>query len=195
MYRWLTIAALGAALVFSLLANNMLIKQNESLRIENATLISEVYPKEFAKQAKEPALRDWVYQKSTKISKTQAEETVVEVAKYKNPLLLLSLMQAESEFSPTAISSAGAIGLGQVMWKHWGDALVKAGICKEKRDLFDYRINIQATSFILQDLLTRSGGNVEKALDRYLGTGNKAYKNKIVWNFMNLSILNGGVTT
>jgi len=135
---------------------------------------------------------DWVYSKSTRISKRMAQEIVNETYKEAvQPLLVLALFQAESEFFPGAVSSANAIGLGQIIWKHWEKPLVAKGICKERRDLFDIQTNIQATVFILNALMKEHKGDIHKVLNAYLGASNKTYKDKIVYNFVELSLQKG----
>jgi hypothetical protein len=134
---------------------------------------------------------EWVYKNSTKISKKTAIRITEEAFKCNHPTLLLSVFQAESEFSPTALSYAGAIGLGQIMWKSWGEDLKKAGIAKEARDLYDVEINIKATAFVLDMLLKNSGGDIQKTLAAYLGAHQKPYQDKIAYNFLNLSLMRG----
>lgn len=137
---------------------------------------------------KEKASAEWVYKNSTKISSKTSSIIVTEAFKYKNPILLLAVFQAESEFNPTALSHAGAIGLGQIMWKSWGDELKKAGIAREARDLYDIATNVQATSFVLDTLLKTNGGDIQKTLTSYLGAHQKPYQDKIAYNFLNLSL-------
>jgi soluble lytic murein transglycosylase-like protein len=112
----------------------------------------------------------------------------IEAFKYKNPTLLLAVFQVESEFSPTALSNVGAIGLGQIMWRSWGEELKKAGIAREPRDLYEVTVNIRATSFVIETLLKNSGGDIQKTLTAYLGAHQKPYQDKIAYNFLNLNL-------
>lgn len=137
---------------------------------------------------REAVLTKWVFEHSTKISHKTARNIVKEALKTNKPLLILAIFSAESEFNPGAVSNAGALGLGQIMWKYWGEDLKKAEIAKESRDLFDYDTNIQATSFILEKLL-KGNNDIAIALTKYLGASNNYYKNKITETLTNLYIL------
>ena len=136
-------------------------------------------------------LSQWVYERSSKISRPATRQIVDEVMRYDHPVLLLALLQAESAFSPTAYSSSGAIGLGQITWKIWGKPLVEAGILKEARDLYDVSMNIKATDHIFSLLMKSSKGNTIAALESYVGGKHKAYVEKVAHNFLQLSMIKG----
>lgn len=140
---------------------------------------------------KEEVLVQWVYEHSNRISKAACKEIVVAALETKRPLLLLALMEVESNFIPTAISNKGAMGLTQVMPAHWEKELITAGVIKEKRDLFDVRSSITAGDFILDINLKKSKGDVSKALEMYLGGQDGAYLKKILANLANLYVLTG----
>jgi hypothetical protein len=137
----------------------------------------------------ETSLTKWVYDHSNKISMKTATYIVKEALKTNKPLLLLALPHVESEFTPTAVSNVGAKGLTQVMWRTWGPDLIKMGIAKEERDLFDIDVSIQAGNYVLDQCLKQSGGDVAKTLERYLGGRDGYYKNRITENLANLYIL------
>jgi soluble lytic murein transglycosylase-like protein len=134
----------------------------------------------------------WVARHSERISEVAAKHVADEVFKYPNPILILSLIEAESEFTPTAISNAGAIGLGQIMYYIHKKDLADLGIAKRK-DLFDIEKNIKATSFILQMMLIRNNSDVTKALHSYLGGKDGKYVSRIFSNYVQLSMeIEGG---
>ena len=134
-------------------------------------------------------LTGWVYKNSTRISVSMSKDIVGYSMNTKHPLLMLALVSAESEFTPTAVSVAGAKGLTQVMWKIWGPDLIKAGIAKEERDLFDPSISIRAGEYVLVKCLTASGGDVTKALERYLGGKDGFYTKKILSRLADMYVL------
>lgn len=134
-------------------------------------------------------LQKWVLSQSSRCSPKQVKLIIQECIRTDLPLLILALISAESEFNPTAVSSKGAIGLGQIMFEHHMKALIGANIIKEKRDLFDVEANIQATHFILKMFLRQSNGDVTKALERYLGGHDGAYQRKILNNLANLYVV------
>jgi len=73
--------------------------------------------------------------------------------------LIKSVMQTESAFNPVAVSSAGAMGLMQLM----PDLAVELGVA----DPFDPRENIMAGARHLRRLLDAHDGNVTLAIASY----------------------------
>jgi soluble lytic murein transglycosylase-like protein len=134
-------------------------------------------------------LADWVYQNSSKIARSATRPIVDEAMKYDHPILLLALIQAESEFSPTAKSYAEAVGLGQIRWSVWGKALINAGICREARDLYDIATNIRAANYILMTEIKATKGNFVQALERYVGGKHKRYVDQIAYNYVHLGMI------
>jgi len=132
-------------------------------------------------------ISNWIIKHSTRISDTTAKYIAEEVFKYPHPVLILSLIEVESKFTPTAISKAGALGLGQVMYNIHEKDLIALGIHK-RRDLFDIDKNIKATSFILQMMLRKGEGDIVKALHFYLGGKDGKYVNRIFSNYVHLSL-------
>ena len=138
------------------------------------------------KQAR-PQLVEWVY-KHSRISRIMAEEIVDNVDGLSCPLFLLALMKTESNFNPTAISSKGAMGLGQIMPVH-KKALKEAGIIEEMRDIFNIPTAIEATEFIWELKMAAAKGDINKALALYLGVKSEKYVNKILKDYFQLNYL------
>lgn len=76
-----------------------------------------------------------------------------------DPLLVKSVMHAESAFDPNAVSDKGASGLMQLM----PATARRYGVMK----IFDPRENVLGGARYLKDLLDRFGGNLELALAGY----------------------------
>jgi len=134
-----------------------------------------------------PQLVKWVY-KNSRISQKMAAQIIDGVAETSYPFFLLALIKTESNFNPTAISSKGAMGLGQIMPIH-EETLKGAGILKEMRDVFDISIAIKATEFIWDCKMSEAKGNVDKALALYLGVKNESYSSRILKDYFYLNYL------
>jgi soluble lytic murein transglycosylase-like protein len=93
--------------------------------------------------------------------------------------LVTAIIQVESSGNPKAISNKGAYGLMQIKWSVWKDELKKAGIAKEKHDLFNPRINIEAGKYILAHYMDKHDNNLKAALNSYSG-GAKRYYEKVM---------------
>ena len=93
--------------------------------------------------------------------------------------LVTAIIQVESSGNPKAISNKGAYGLMQIRWSVWKDELKKAGIAKEKKDLFNPRINIEAGKYILAHYMDKHDNNLKAALNSYSG-GARNYYNKVM---------------
>lgn len=85
------------------------------------------------------------------------------------PELVLSVIQVESNFNPFAISSAGALGIMQIM-PFWLKEIGKPG-----DNLFHMHTNLRYGCTILKFYLDKERGNRVRALMRYNGTRERRY--------------------
>ncbi len=85
-----------------------------------------------------------------------------------DPYLVAGLIRQESRFESEAVSSAGALGLMQLMP---GTARTLAGRRVSRHQSFDPETNIRLGTKFLAQLLERFGGNVEKAVAGYNAGG------------------------
>lgn len=91
------------------------------------------------------------------------------------PEMVLAVIQIESNFDYAAISSAGALGLMQVM-PFW-----KSELGREDDNLLDMQTNLRYGTAILAHYLQRENGNWVRALNRYNGRlNNNPYANKVL---------------
>jgi soluble lytic murein transglycosylase-like protein len=96
-----------------------------------------------------------------------------------SPELVLAVIDVESKFDRYAISSAGALGLMQIM-PFWLDE-----IGKPEDNLFNMRTNLRFGCTILKHYLTREKGNVVNALARYNGSYGKPQYPTLVLTALN----------
>lgn len=134
----------------------------------------------------EPILVEWVYKNSSRISRTTAKEIVTEALKTPKPLITLAIMSVESEFVPTAVSNKGALGLMQINPVAWEKDLFAKNVIKERRDLFNIDTNIKVGGYIFHVCMTQAKGDVEKALEAYLGGKDGGYVKRILLNLATL---------
>jgi len=87
-----------------------------------------------------------------------------------DPYLVAGLVRQESRFEAEAVSSAGALGLMQLMP---GTARMLEGRRVSRRQAFDPETNIRLGTKYLAQLLARFGGNVEKAVAGYNAGGGR----------------------
>jgi len=92
-----------------------------------------------------------------------------------DPDLVLALIEIESRFKTQVISSAGAVGLMQVM-PFW-----KGVIGHESDSLFELRTNLRYGCLILRHYLDIERGQLERALARYNGSlEDNRYSSKVI---------------
>lgn len=91
-----------------------------------------------------------------------------------DPLLIFSIIKAESKFDPNAISNRGAKGLMQIMNQtgEWGaEELNMQGFTTDQ--LFDPAVNIEIGSWYVGKLIRQYDGDIPTLLAAYnAGTGN-----------------------
>lgn len=91
------------------------------------------------------------------------------------PQLVLAVIDVESAFDPFAVSSAGAVGMMQVM-PFWPREL---GLTTS--DLLDVEMNIRMGSSILAYYLEKERGDYRRALARYNGSlGRRTYPDLVL---------------
>ena len=100
------------------------------------------------------------------LSRSEVKRIVVEEAENSTvpPALALAVAKVESDFNPSALSTAGARGVMQIMPKTAKDEF---GV--EKDELWKARLNIQLGIDYLAKLRRQYGGNWELALSHYNG--------------------------
>jgi len=109
-------------------------------------------------------------------------------AKYGVPAVLTTAVaETESSFNPDAVSSKGASGVMQVMWRIHNGLLRSNGIeaAPGKNPLADPEQAIAAGCLLLSRYL-RAYGSVQKAMDRYSGGNSSSYRNKVNVNMARL---------
>jgi len=94
-------------------------------------------------------------------------ETVEQALQYPNGMFLLALITVESHFDPFAVSSAGAVGCGQVKPSNWHRYLSDKGIVASKRDYRDPRKCVDIAAAVLEYFLDRTDGRIVEALAQY----------------------------
>lgn len=128
-------------------------------------------------------LRAFIQESNGKVYDRLAQE-MVEAAmasgkRYRiSPVLVLGVMQAESEFNLNAVSSKGARGLMQIHPEAWEVQLRAKGIIQKSSDYHDPIRSIEAGCFVLRAYLDETK-DFEKALIKYLGADYAPYREKI----------------
>lgn len=122
-------------------------------------------------------LSDWVYNQNKKLSHDKRLKIVDSVQYYANeyqldPLLLLAMMKAESNYKPHAKSGYGAVGLMQVV-PRWHPEKIKG------RDPFRIDVNIEVGTRIIHDCLEKGKDKIHYALRCYSGGAGGHYHKKI----------------
>lgn len=98
------------------------------------------------------------------------------------PEFVVYLMDRESRFSPLAKSSAGAMGLMQIMPSAHKDKLEKMGITVQQ--IYHIDNNVKLGCWILREYMNTTG-SIEKALTRYVGGTHDGYVKDILIGFTN----------
>jgi len=121
-------------------------------------------------QLEDKAIATYITSKYENISPKLAENIAVNIIKVskeeKVPIsVLVAIIDKESGFNPTAISSKGARGLMQVM-PFWAR---KLKFVKNTTQLHDIYKGIKAGAWIFRRALDKSNGNIKKAIALYNG--------------------------
>jgi len=90
--------------------------------------------------------------------------------------LVVAIIQVESNFNPTLVSSKNARGLMQVRWTVWKELLRDNLDITDQFDLHEVTIGIQAGLFVLHTYMKK--GDITKALYLYSGKS-KVYSGKV----------------
>jgi len=85
------------------------------------------------------------------------------------PALIFAVIREESHFRPDAVSSAGAIGLMQIMPPTGKDIAARLGLTITEDDLLNPGINIRFGSFYVRSMLNMFDEDIDKALAAYNG--------------------------
>ncbi len=94
------------------------------------------------------------------------------------PILLLAVVEVESQYYPFAISKKDAKGVMQINPQANQQLLLQQGIFRDPADIFDPERNMEAGCFLLRRFINESP-DFDTALDKYLGADSIAYKAEI----------------
>lgn len=90
-----------------------------------------------------------------------------------SPRVLAGMIMQESSCDRHAVSSAGAVGLTQIIYRYWKREI--SSVAKTRAELFDPEKSIEAGALVLSILLNRYG-NYRDALDHYSGGATSYFK-------------------
>ena len=150
--------------------------------IEGAECFPDKYDSAVWYTLMEPKLRRIVKDRDERLQilKTVYCETHRDGAQRLPPGLVLAVMDIESRFNRWAVSSAGAVGLMQVM-PFWPEQL---GMKRHQLTHIDH--NLRMGCAILRHYLTRERNDVRKALARYNGSiGRREYPDLVILRWTN----------
>lgn len=152
-----------------------------------APAVASFSPADRHKLNKKALVQYVIRESGGRMSDQMASEFVDSVLVTRFPLLILAIGKVESHYDITAKSHRGAWGIFQIRPRIWGKELKAAGIIKNNRDLFDYRISPKACEYVLTRLYEKKGG-LYKALNAYVGGQNK-YPMKVLSSLGELYII------
>ena len=136
----------------------------------------------------DPRVANWAYKNAAPfIPLNMVIDIVKEASKYENYLLLLSVIKEESNFYVFARSDKGAKGLGQINTQKWKEELIGKGIWQEEIDVFDYKRNIAATNYIIEQHY-KAAGSWREAFLKYNNSTEK-YVDTVLGNYAELNLL------
>lgn len=129
-------------------------------------------------QAEKEALVPWVVDNSHKqINQEKAKRIIEYIYEYAlenklDPLLLLAIAKNESGFRERVRSSAGAVGMMQVIPRYHREKI-------DKRDPMVMKVSIDVGSKIIREYMDKANNSLRKALNFYSGGGGKKYYAKV----------------
>lgn len=109
-------------------------------------------------------------------------------AHHLDPVLLLSVVGVESGFDPRSSSSAGAVGLMQVLPS--AHPLRVQAVQRQGRSLWEPWVNLRVGADILVEYIQMSNGDIGQALQRYngsLGNPRRTYSKRVMRVYHQLS--------
>lgn len=115
------------------------------------------------------------FQKSPEEVRTYVELAFEESNKHPDvtPELILAVIQKESSLDPSARSFYGAVGLMQVVPRFHMARL------SQSESLYDASVNIRVGAQILQEYISKAGGDIHAGLKKYSGNA-RGYGNKVL---------------
>lgn len=122
----------------------------------------------------------------------EIDEAIMLYSKLYNipPVFVVYLMKRESNFSPRAFSSVGAVGLMQVFPKWHRDKMDEMGITHE--EVYDIDNNVRLGCWILRNYIDQTG-SIDKALTKYVGGKHPQYVKDILVGYANeMMFMQGG---
>lgn len=139
-----------------------------------ATLARSIPPPVDVDAPRKEAITEYLaakYKKEPETVRTYVETAFVESSKHPDvtPELILAVIQKESSLNEDAVSGYGAQGLMQVVPRFHGEKL------QAKESLYDAQVNIRVGAEVLQEYLSRTRGDLRRALRRYSGDARGYY--------------------
>ena len=182
-----TTAALCAAVLFMLTSNTIAVASIENLKelqdqdrkqtaVSKEISVIRLLPKSEAESGLERTLKGFVV-KSGDVTLDTANEIVRAVTKYGamykiDPLLIMAIIEHESNYAVLALSNTGALGLMQILPRWHIDKIIALGGGKYL-NLYDIDTNVHLGSQFFAEKL-RDTRDTGKALARYYGGESKA---------------------
>lgn len=104
-----------------------------------------------------------------------------------NILYFVAVCSVESNFRMNSRSSAGAVGISQVMWSIWGNVIKKNYNISKTQVYNSIDDNIYVGYMIWRNYWRKYDYDIKKANRGYLGEHNNAYNNNINYNYVLLT--------
>ncbi len=162
-------------LAFLVAANVVLVHNNQAQAVVQQP--SKYSPKEVAEETLADRIERYVSKVNPKLDRKAVREIAVSVVEYSgeaglDPISTLAIIKIESSFKPNEISSAGAMGLMQLIPKHHlGTILLAAQKFGPNTNLFTPKVNIYLGLNTIKTYIAQHK-TLEKALLQYNGSLN-----------------------